>query len=734
MARAGRTAARGGPPTLIQLPFWIHTAAATNLPQGENASTLTHLMHHPVGIFALLVAITVVVPPLFRRLGLPDLVGLLFAGVVAGPHMLHWLQPEGETISLLSDIGAIYLLFTVGLEIDLEEFQRVKNRSVVFGFLTFAIGAATGIGIGLLFGFPLIPCLLMGALMASHTPLGYPIVRSYGAQRDESVIVSVGSTILTDIAALLLLAVALGMGKGNLTPMAFTGLLISISVFALAVVIGIRTIGRQLWMRSVTDENRVFLAVILSLFIASLGAELAGVEKIVGAFLAGLAVNSVLPEGKAKELVIFVGGALFIPIFFIDLGLLLDLNSIGASLSNFKFTGLMLMGALGCKGITALLAGRWFNYSKHQVLMIWSLTMPKVAATLATAFIGYQAGLLPPIVLNSVLVLMVVTATLGPMLTARSVTRLVEPNATELQQVVEAGAGFITGKQQGEVVRRPLRIVVPVANPSTEQGLLSIASRLLIGSGGSAGQLMPLALVCPSLEDARGGLNRAIAAARSRLHQAEHIGKALQVSTRCLLRLDEDIAGGMSRSALEQGADLLLIGAGRPDKLRNWLFGDLVDGVCRSAHCPVVVTNLGERPTDQLNRILVPIKDFSASAREQFELALRLLASAADPEQASITLLHIHDPRYGNHDRGWMEQELSRWQPRGDAAARIRIELVRGPGIDNTIQRRSAEHDLVILRSQRRRVGGLPIPASDRTSTLVNQLPCPSMVISEPLL
>ncbi|MGC6483058.1 MAG: cation:proton antiporter [Synechococcus sp.] len=691
-------------------------------------------MHNPMGIFALLVAITVVVPPVFRKLGLPDLVGLLLAGVLTGPHVLGWLQPDTETISLLSDIGAIYLLFTVGLEIDLEDFKRVRNRSMVFGAATFVIGAATGIAIGLLFNFQLVPCLLMGALMASHTPLGYPIVRSYGAQRDESVILSVGSTILTDIAALMLLAIGLGMGQGNLTALGFTTLLISISVFAITVVFGIRALGRQLWMRRISDENRVFLAVILALFIASLGAELAGIEKIVGAFLAGLAVNSVLPEGKAKELVIFVGGALFIPIFFIDLGLLLDLNSIGASLSTFKFTGLMLVGALGCKGVAALLAGRWFQYSRHQMLMIWSLTMPKVAATLATAFIGYQAGLLPAIVLNSVLVLMVVTATLGPMLTARSVTRLVEPHATDDGTTQPNHQAFITGDQPDEVMGRPLRIVVPVANPSTEQGLLNLASRLLSGSGGHAGQLLPLALVSPSLEEARGGLNRAIAAARSRLDEAERIGRQQHVSTRTLLRLDEDIAGGMSRTALEQGADLLLMGAGRPDKLRNWLFGDLVDGVCRSAHCPVLVANLGKRPMEQLHRILVPIKDLSASAREQFELALRLTASCADQQTTQITLLHIHDPRYDHHDREWMEQELSRWQPPGTITARISIELVQGPGINHTIQGRAAKHNLVILRSQRRRVAGLPITASDRTNRLVSQLTCPSIVISEPLL
>lgn len=698
-------------------------------------ASLSHLLHHPLGIFALLVAITVLVPPLIRRVGLPDLVGLLLAGVIAGPYGLQWLEPQGETIRLLSDIGAIYLLFTVGLEIDLEEFNRVRNRSVSFGMLTFFLGVGTGVGIGLLFSFPLVPCLLMGALMASHTPLGYPIVRSYGAQSDESVIVSVGSTILTDIAALLLLAVGLGLGKGNLTPIGFIGLLLSISIFALAVVVGIRWVGRRLWMRNITDENRVFLAVILALFIASLGAELAGVEKIVGAFLAGLAVNSVLPEGRAKELVITVGSALFIPIFFIHLGLLLNLKSIGASLNTLEFTGLMLFGALGCKGLAAVITGRRFHYNGSRILMMWSLTMPKVAATLATAFVGYQAGLLNAVVLNSVLVVMVVTATLGPVLTARSVRLLVEPQTMPSRRgrPKDSQAGHGPEEASSAVASRPLRIVVPVANPATETGLLTIASRLLDGAAEAPGQLLPLALVCPSLEEARSGLNRAMAAARERLRQAEAIGNALHVPTHCLLRLDEDIAGGMSRSALEQGADLLLIGTGQPDNLRNWLFGDLVDSVCRSAHCPVVVVNLAGRDPEELQRILVPIKDLSASAREQFELAQRLLHSESVGSSGVITLLHIVDPRFSRHDRQWIERELRRWHPPGDSHERIRIHLVPGPGIDQMIERSSRHHDLVILRSQRRRVAGLPIPASDRTSGLIRQLACPTMVISEPL-
>jgi len=695
-------------------------------------ASLSHVMHHPLGVFALLVAISAAVPPLVRRVGLPDLVGLLLAGVLVGPHALQWVETDSETVRLLSDLGAVYLLFTMGLEIDLEEFNRVKRRSLIYGVLILVIGVATGVSIGWMAGFASVSCLLLGALMATHTPLGYPIVRSYGAQKDESVVVSVGSTIFTDIVALLLLAVGLGLGKGDLSGFGITWLLLKIALFAVMVVVGIRWLGKRLVMRGINDENRMVLAVLVALFLASLGAELAGVEKIVGAFLAGLAVNSVLPEGRVKEQVIFVGGVLFIPIFFIDLGLLLDVGSLGQSLSKFQFTALMLVGAIGGKGLASWISGAMFGYRRPQILMMWSLTMPKVAATLATAFIGFQAGLLNQMVLNAVLAVMVVTATLGPILTERSVTKLTDSQ----QGMVPPSFGEERELHDGisEVVQRPLRIVVPVANPGTEEGLLSIASRLVQGSAGGEGLLLPLAMVNPSLEEVRGGLNRAVAAARARLGQAEEIGRALQVPTRSLLRLDEDIAGGMSRTAIEQAADLMLIGASRTDQLRAWLMGDIVDGVCRTAHCPVVVVDLGRHRGTALNRILVPIKDLSASAREQFELALRVLNSAPQDQRTRITLLHVHDPRFSAQDRQWMKEQLIRWRPAGIPSDRFHMVIVRGPGIDGSIHRLSRDHDLVILRTQRRRVAGLPIPGSDRTSKLISQLPCASMVISDPLI
>jgi Kef-type K+ transport system membrane component KefB len=155
------------------------------------------LAQSPLATFALLLAISVLVPPLIRRLGLPDLVGLLLAGVLIGPHALGWLQENSPTVRLLADVGVIYLLFIAGLEIDLAQFQRIRARSLRFGVLTFSLPMLAGALLALPFGYAPLSAVLIGSILASHTPLGYPIVRSYGAVREESVTVAIGGTIFT---------------------------------------------------------------------------------------------------------------------------------------------------------------------------------------------------------------------------------------------------------------------------------------------------------------------------------------------------------------------------------------------------------------------------------------------------------------------------------------------------------------------------------------------------------
>ncbi len=678
-----------------------------------------------MAIFALLLGLSVLVPPLLRRLKLPDLVGLLLAGVLIGPHGLGWLQGESETIRLLSDVGVIYLLFIAGLEIDLVEFARIRQRSFRFGLLTFSLPMAGGMVLGLGFGYPLLSSVLLGSILSSHTPLGYPIVRSYGAMREESVVVAIGGTIFTDIAALVVLALTVGLARGAMGPLAVLGLLGKVAAYAALVVVLIQRLGRPLVRRNVNNDSQLFVLVLLAVFLAALAAELAGVEKIVGAFLAGLAVNGVLPEGRVKEQVIFVGASLFIPIFFIDLGLLLNLPAFLSTLQGSLFAFGLIATLISAKGVASWWAGKLYRYSGAQMLTLWSLSLPQVAATLAATFVGFRAGLLDEQVLNSVLALMVVTATLGPSLTALAMPRLGRAGVT--------GATPLGGGSLG-LVRRSLTVLVPLANPDNERPLLSLAQLLIGGDDDQPGKVLPLAVVSPNQAEAGGAsaaaLTAQLARGRQLLERASQISAEQGIPTHTLLRVDSDVAAGIARVAMEQGSDLVLMGLAPPSRLGRWLFGDLVDATCRQVPCPVVVARLVNGPS-QWRRLLVPIKDLTAGALEQFQLAQRLATALG----ASITLLHLYDPRLTSGGLAALRRDLERWGTgtAGDDSVPVVVELQPSHGVEATIVRNGASHDLVILRSQRRLVAGLPIPASDLTNRLLQRLQGTTLVISDPL-
>lgn len=668
------------------------------------------LSDNPLAVLALLLGVSVVVPPLFRRLGMPDLVGLLVAGVLIGPHGLQWLNPSQPTVQLLSDGGVIYLLFLAGLEIDLAEFARIRQRSLRFGLLTFSLPMLGGLLLGLGFGYSLLSAVLIGSILSSHTPLGYPIVRSYGAMREEAVTVAIGGTIVTDIAALVVLALCMGLAQGNLSALGVGWLLLRVGIYAALVVLVITRLGRSLVQRSVNNDSQLFVAVLLAVFLAALAAELAGVEKIVGAFLAGLAVNAVLPEGRVREQVIVVGASLFIPVFFIDLGLMLDLPVFARTMVGSPFALLLIATLIGTKGLAAWWAGRFYGYGRAQILTLWSLSLPQVAATLAATFVGFRGGLLDAQVLNGVLAMMVVTASLGPWLTARAIPLL--PRL--LPQV-------LPGQEpngQGPLERRGLAVLVPITNPAWERGLIELAGLLANGKGAVPGRLMPLKVVTPEQSGAgRQWLQRSSSAA---------LGQPL-------LRVDSDIAGGIAAAALEQDADLVVMGLDSPAGLGRWLFGDLVEATCRQVACPVVVARLHGDPAS-LQRLLVPIKHLTAAALEQFQLAKRL----ADACGARLTLLHLHDPNLPAAALDQLGDGLQAWL--GGAGPEpvpvpVQVEVMLKPSwaVENDLIAASSHHDLVILRCQRRVVAGLPIPASERVSRLLGRLECSTLVISDPL-
>jgi Kef-type K+ transport system membrane component KefB/nucleotide-binding universal stress UspA family protein len=671
----------------------------------------------PIVSFAILLAVILLVPPVFERLKLPGLVGLLVAGVILGPDSLAVLQADSETMKLLSDIGLVYLMFVAGLEIDLQQFQATKTRAISFGLFTFLVPLVTGTLIGSWFGFGWNTSILLGSLFASHTLLAYPILSRLGVVNNEAVTVTIGATIFTDIAALLVLAICIGIHHGDFDAFRLLALLLSLMIYSAAVLFGFRWLGQEFFRRSGGEEGNQFLFVLLVVFLSALGAQLIGVEKIVGAFLAGLAVNSVVGDGPVEEKVIFVGNVLFIPIFFVDLGLLIDLPAFVNSLNAIWLTLAIVAGLLASKFIASYLAKLLFHYRWRETLTMWSLSIPQVAATLAAALVGYNAGLLSEAILNSVIVLMLVTSAMGPLITARSAAGLVplEPDEDEED-------GLLTWEQPQAIA--PLTVVVPVYNPKTERNLIEMASLLVKGH---SGKIVPLAIAPANVHMDAPELDRAVWRSERLLAKATELARRFDVEAESVLRIDDNISLGISRASREQQASLIVIGWGRTTGLRARLFGNVIDSVLWASHCPVAVTRLFKPPSN-IRHLLVPVENLSQPAVRIMRFAEILAAE----NQADVTLLHVCDRHASPERLAQTEEQLKALVEKCSPDSRARIQIIPGDDIAGEIIRVAEDYDLVVLRSLRRRLGIGELAISTVTTEVVKQLQCSVVVLGEP--
>lgn len=392
----------------------------------------------PLDRLTLVLFLVLLVPLLFDRLRLPVSLGLLLAGVALGPHALAISDPESPVVDLFASLGRVFLMFVAGLEVDLRVFQKTRNRSMTFGAGTFIFPLLAGVAVGRLFGFDWNAAFLIGSLLASHTLLGYPVLARMGLTRSEPMAVILGATVFTDVAALLVLAVCIMVHQGGFSWAGLGLQLGQLGLYGVIVLMGFPWLGVRLRRRFRDDETVLFLLVLAAVMLAALGAKLIHLEDIVGAFFAGLAVNRVLGQTEVADKVRFMGESLFIPVFFVMIGLRLDLPVFAATLmTSLPFVAAILVALVGAKFLGAW-AIKWpFHYNWPTTLTLWSLSLPQVAATLAAAVAAYETlnadgdRLITEVVLNSVIVLMVMTSVLGPLLTERFGGRLPKPTDQE---------------------------------------------------------------------------------------------------------------------------------------------------------------------------------------------------------------------------------------------------------------------------------------------------------------
>jgi len=382
--------------------------------------------------FAVFMALIVGVPRLSRRVHLPEAVGLLLCGVVIGPHVLNVFPPEHPVAQFFSELGMLLLMFFAGLEINLALFREKIFRSIVFGVITTSIPLLLGTLAAHWLGYGQLRAVVVGSLLASHTLLGSTIVAKLGANHLEPIVVTFGATMISDTLSLLVFAICVPLYTSGLSASALAIQVIEITLFVPLVLFGLGRGGAYLLKKVENDEESYFILMLGMLAVTALIAQIINLPGIVGAFMAGLAVNAAVKGKSATGKLKFMANTLFIPSFFIVTGFLIDPPALVHSLTGDSLLAVAIIGALVVgKWIAAESCGRAFKYSSAARKTMWSLTLPQVAATLAATLVAYRtfnaAGqpLLDGRMLNAVLIMVVVTAILGPVLTQRFAPRLV---------------------------------------------------------------------------------------------------------------------------------------------------------------------------------------------------------------------------------------------------------------------------------------------------------------------
>ncbi|MTJ08298.1 sodium:proton antiporter [Anabaena sp. UHCC 0204] len=687
---------------------------------------------------AILLLVILVVPILFDRLKLPALVGLVGAGVVLGPSGWNLLPSSLPMINLVSDIGLAYLMFIAGLEVDFQLFRNQKIPALIFGGITVSLSLLLGILLGEIFNWTENTSILIGALLAAYSPLAYPIISRLGIVNNPSVNVTMAATLITNISALLILSISIVIPNAQFIDLTQLMIILPrIIIYMTVIVVGIDWVGKEFFRRFGDNESYKFLFVLCSVFFAAVVAQWMGIEKIVGVFLAGLAVNDAVEDGPVKEKLLFIGSVLFIPVFFVHLGLVLNLSEFIDSNSTIKLLIFMLLGLIICKFITAFFIKILYQYNWQETLTMWSLSMPVVGTTLAVTLVGYRSGLLSSAVFNNIIILTLITSLFSPWLTSRFAGKLT-------CAVVNQSEKINLSRNEQHPEQQDFNILVPVYNPQTQQNLIEMAALL---ARQAEGKIVPLAIAHATAQMHNYRLEKACDRSERLLAKATTQCQSLGATVAPLLRIDDAFAPAISRAAREQKASLIIMGWGKRHGLRARLFGNVIDNVLWSSHCSVVVARLVESPS-RIQRILVPIENLTTPSFEAVKFA-QILANA---NQAQVTLLNVCISEIGRlkTDKQTTENQLPtrnsssnssqiearhehlhQWLSQLNLPNPPEIQIIIHENVGQAILQAARLYDLVVFPYIRNHTSPGGLANHDVTTQLARQLTCSIIILKE---
>lgn len=546
----------------------------------------------PTWIFLTVLGIILFAPMLFNKLRIPNIIGMILAGVLIGEHGLNILARD-SSFELFGNVGLYYIMFLAGLEINTAHLKRNRNKTLVLGLLAFLIPITLGFAVNTSYlKYGAATSLLLASMCASYTLVSYPIVLRLGVSKQRSVSITVGATAITDTLTLIVLAVISGIFGGTTGGLFWLWLIVKVLVVGAIIIYCFPRLA--MWFFRKYDDTAIqFLFVLVLLFLAAGLMEVAGLEGILGAFLAGILLNRFIPGiSPLKNHIEFVGNVLFIPYFLIGVGMLINLKVIFGHGDALKVALVMMTCALAGKWIAAFLTQKIFGMKAIERRLMYGLSTSQAAATLAAALVGYNIimpdgnRLFGDDILNGTVLLILVTCIVSSVITERTSRKMAVENA---------GADSGT-----DAASHPEKVLIPLANPDTVKDLVCFSIAMRDNAGG--GELYALSII-----NDEGNGNRMRAASASNLDNAAKVAASSNVDLKKLTRYDLNIASGIIHTVKEQDMTSVIIGLRRDSGVKKpSLLSDFAVNLLKGINCEVFVMRMLV-PINTLKKIVVAV-------------------------------------------------------------------------------------------------------------------------------
>jgi Kef-type K+ transport system membrane component KefB len=527
----------------------------------------------PVVVF-LLILIFFLFSPLFaRRLKMPGIIGLIVSGILLGPFGLNLISQD-IGITMFGTVGLLYLMFLTGLEINLVELSKYRKHGLVFGALTFFIPLFLGLIITyFILEMPFKTALLFSSIFSTHTLISYPIISRYGLTQIKIAGITIGGTIITDTAVLLLLTIVASSTRGEvgwlftLKLVLFFLILIGFSVFLLP------RAGRWLLARLQGENGYQFIAVLMMVFFTGFLAKILDIEPIIGAFFAGLALNKLIPQkSPLMNRIVFIGNNLFIPFFLLSVGMLIDLKALLAGPGVLFVAFIIILVAIVSKFIASYVMQMLFRYSVTERNLMFGLSTSHAAATIAVVMVGYQLKLFDSDLMNVAILIILFSCILGSIVTERAARKLA---------VIYKQEGKSEGYEQIE------RILVPLANPETLEYLMSFA--FTIKNSDSKEPIYPLTV----LQD-DGSASRKILEFNRNLEKYQIEASSTEESMSPMVRIEVSTVDGILRAIKEKMITKIVIGWNVKLSASKLILGSILEKLIEKASKMLMIINIDQ--------------------------------------------------------------------------------------------------------------------------------------------